>query len=213
VTIPEADWVVLARIARPQGRRGEVIAEILTDFPESFRDRKRLFLQAEAGGQPAREAILEAWRPHQGRAALKFAGIDSIEDAERLRGLLVTVPRAERIPAGENAFYVSDLIGSRVTDLHGGDLRDAGEIIDVLPEGPGPAMLVVRTGTAEPLLIPFAKAYLKRVDLNAKCVEMDLPEGLLAMQAPLTAEEWRKLREEEQPESQEKPRGQRPDQP
>jgi 16S rRNA processing protein RimM len=197
VTVPEADWVVLASVVRPHGRRGEVIAELLTDFPERFAERKRLFLgpgKANAGG--IREVMLEGYRLHKGRAVLKFAGIDSISAAEELRRFSVMLPLAERTPLKDDSVYVGDLVGTRVTDVHGGSTHDAGEIIDVLPEGPGPAMLVVESGATEPLLIPFVKAYLKKIDVQGKRIEMDLPEGLLAMQAPMTAEEWQRVREE-----------------
>lgn len=190
------NWVVLARIVRPHGRQGQVIAEIHTDFPSSFAERKRLFLQFPTG-DGVREAQLEASSLHKGRVVLKFAGVDSIDDAERLRGCLVMLPAAERMPLREGSVYVSDLLDAQVIDVHGGAGRETGVIIDVLPEGLGPAMLVLNTGSAEPTLIPFVKAYLKNIDLQRKRVEMDLPEGFLTMQAPLTAEEWRQLRQEE----------------
>jgi 16S rRNA processing protein RimM len=196
VTIPETNWVVLARIVRSHGRRGEVIAELLTDFPQSFSERKRLFLQS-GSGEAIRQVSLEAWRLHQGRVLLKFAGTDSIDEANQLRDLLVVLPIDERMPLTEDAVYVGDLVGAQVVDIHGGSADEVGTVAEVLPEGAGPAMLVIRAGAGEPVLIPFVKAYLKKMDLAAKRIEMDLPEGLLAVQAPLTAEQWRRLREEE----------------
>jgi 16S rRNA processing protein RimM len=126
---------------------------------------------------------------HKGRVVLKFAGIDSISEAERLRNCEVLIPLAERMPLTDDSVYVSDLVGARVIDVSGGAAREAGEIIDVQPGGAAPAMLVVRTGAGGPALIPFVKAYLKRMDLAAKRVEMDLPDGLLSLEAPLTPEE------------------------
>lgn len=196
VTKPETNWVVLARIVRPHGRRGEVIAEILTDFPQSFAERKRLFLQS-GSGEAVRQVRLEDWRLHQGRALLKFAGTDSMDEANQLRDSLVVLPIGERMLLKEDAVYVGDLVGARVVDIHGGSADEVGTVADVLPEGVGPAMLVIHAGAGEPVLIPFVRAYLKKMDLAAKQIEMDLPEGLLALQAPLTAEEWRRLREEE----------------
>lgn len=200
VTTREMEWVVLASIVRPHGRRGEVIAELLTDFPERFADRKQLFLRPGSANAPSgiREATLEGYRLHKGRVTLKFEGIDSISGAEELRGFSVMLPLGKRAPLKDDAIYISDLVGTRVVDVHGGTACDAGDIIDVLPEGPGPAMLVVGSGAAEPALIPFVKAYLKKIDMQAKRIEMDLPEGLLAMQEPMTAEEWRQMREEMQ---------------
>ena len=173
-----------------------MIAELLTDFPQSFSERKRLFLQS-GSGEAIRQVNLEGWRLHQGRVLLKFAGTDSIDEANQLRDLLVVLPIGERMPLTEDAVYVGDLVGARVVDIHGGAADEVGTVADVLPEGAGPAMLVIRAGAGEPVLIPFVKAYLKKMDLAAKRIEMDLPEGLLAVQAPLTAEEWRRLREEE----------------
>jgi 16S rRNA processing protein RimM len=110
---------------------------------------------------------------------LKFAGVDSISAADELRGFSVVIPREERMPLSADAVYVSDLIGAHVFDLHDGDAEDAGEITDVLPEGVGPAMLVGRTQSSGEVLIPFVKAYLKRVDLTLGRVEMELPAGLV----------------------------------
>jgi 16S rRNA processing protein RimM len=187
----DANWVVLARIVRPQGRRGELLADILTDFPEKFASRNRLFLRSGNAGalDPVREVNLQSHRFHKNRVVLKFTGVDSINDAELLRKYDVVIPLAERMPLAEDAIYISDLLGMRVLDVSGGSARDAGEVVDVAPEGAGPAMLAVRTQDAEPVLIPFVKAYLKKIDLPAKRIEMELPEGLMAIQAPLTAEE------------------------
>jgi 16S rRNA processing protein RimM len=187
----DANWVVLARIVRPQGRRGELLADILTDFPEKFASRSRLFLRPENAGalDSVREVNLQAHWFHKNRVVLKFTGVDSINDAEILRKHEVVIPLAERMPLTEDAIYISDLLGMRVLDVSSGSARDAGEVVDVAPEGAGPAMLAVRRQDAEPVLIPFVKAYLKKIDLPAKRIEMELPEGLMAIQAPLTAEE------------------------
>src|SRR6202034_4158874 len=111
-----------------------------------------------------------------------------IPDAENLRGFEVVIPREERMPLEGEAVYVSDLLGVRVIDVSRG-AEDAGEITDVEPEGAGPAMLVIRTPSGDELLIPFVRAYLRKIDLEAKRLEMELPVGLLAMQAPLTEQE------------------------
>jgi 16S rRNA processing protein RimM len=198
VTTTDPLWITLARVLRPQGRRGELLAEILTDFPESFGERKRLFLKPERDdfrGEP-REVNLEAHWPHKGHIVLKFAGIDSIDDAEKLRNFAVVVPREERMPLQDDAVYISDLLGAHVVDVSHGGRQDAGEITDVLPGGIAPSLLVVRTQAAEPLLIPFVKAYLKKIDLQAGQIEMELPAGLTTMQEPLTEEERQRMRRE-----------------
>jgi 16S rRNA processing protein RimM len=181
MTPPE--WVLLARIVRPQGRRGEVLAELFTDFPEEFSRRKRIFLRG-ADGSTLREARVESHWPHKGRIVLKFAEVDSMNSAEELRNVEVVVPLAERIPLEDDSVYVSDLLGMHVIDTREGTNVDAGEIIDVEPEGSGPAMLVIRGADGGELLIPFVRAYLKKVDMETGRLEMELPEGLLAAQRP-----------------------------
>ncbi len=189
--VSHASWVLLARIVRPQGRRGEVLADSFTDFPQHFTQRKRLFLRPPAGSrsEAMSEVNVESHWLHKGRVVLKFLDVDSIAGAEHLRGFEVVTPPEERIPLDGDAVYVSDLIGARVVDVSRGAAVVAGEITDVEPEGTGPAMLVLRTPAGGELLIPFVRAYLRKIDVEAKRLEMELPEGLLAMQAPLTEQE------------------------
>jgi 16S rRNA processing protein RimM len=179
MTLPAADWVLLAHIVRPQGRHGEVLADIHTDFPDRFAQRKRVYLRGQNSVQEIQ--LVSHWL-HKGRVVLKFAGVDTITDAHKLRGLDVVIPLDERVPLEGDAVYVSDLLGAKVIDVRGGGAVHAGEIIDVEPEGSGPAMLVIRDPSGEELLIPFVRAYLRRIDLEAKLLEMDLPAGLLAAQ-------------------------------
>jgi 16S rRNA processing protein RimM len=183
--------VLLARIVRAQGRSGEVLAEIFTDFPERFAERQGLYLRPPAGAPPGamRQVKVESQWLHKGRVVLKFSHVASIADAENLRGYEVVIPREERIPLEGDAVYVSDLLGVRVIDVSGGRAEDAGEITDVEPEGAGPAMLVIRNQAGEELLIPFVRAYLRRMDIEGRRLEMELPMGLLAMQAPLREQE------------------------
>lgn len=181
-------WVWLARIRRAQGRKGEIFADILTDFPEKFAERKNLWLVAEPGTQLAKtrpapvEVELRNHWLHKGGIVLHFAQSDSISSAEALAGLFVAIPYAERAALGEDEVYVGDLIGCTVVDVaakeQGGPAIDVGVIEDVDREaGPTP-ILVVRAAKGE-VLIPFAKSYLRKIDLEARRVEMALPEGLV----------------------------------
>jgi 16S rRNA processing protein RimM len=183
MTVSPETWVLLAHIVRPQGRHGEVLADIFTDFPEHFSQRRRVFLRPP-GGQidSMREVKVVSHWLHKGRVVLKFAQVDSMTEAEKLRGFDLVIPREERMPLSGDAVYVSDLLGVRVIDVSRGGCIDAGEITDVEPEGPGPAMLVVRSQAGEEILIPFVRAYLRKMDLEGKRLEMDLPDGLLAVQ-------------------------------
>jgi 16S rRNA processing protein RimM len=187
----ERAWVWLARIRKAQGRKGEVLAEILTDFPEKFAERKRVWLLSEAGPtgesvlESAREVALESHWLNKGQAGgivLHFSGVDSINEAELLRGMVVAIPRAERVALGEDEVYVGDLIGCDLVDLAQEPGRSVGVIEDVDRDAGPVALLVVQGVGGEEILVPFAKAYLRKVDLDGKRVEMALPEGLVEVQ-------------------------------
>ncbi len=187
-----SQWTWLARIRRPQGRKGEVFADILTDFPEKFADRRRLWLLREGApaqsGQPAsapRDAELANHWPHKGGIVLHFSGVNSINDAETLSGLIVAIPREQRAPLAEDETYIGDLIGCALVDVAGAKPAVVGEIEDVDRTAGPVALLVVRApGSEDEILVPFAKSYLRKIDLAAKRVEMALPEGLLDLNAP-----------------------------
>jgi 16S rRNA processing protein RimM len=169
-------------VVKTQGRHGEVAADVLTDFPERFEQRRQVFALDESGGR--RELRLESFWPHKQRLVLKFAGVDSINDAETLLGCEIQIPRQQRAALDQGTAYVGDLVGCEVTA--GG--HSVGTVADV-QFGAGEApLLVVREGKREHL-IPLAQAYLRRLDTAAKQIEMELPEGMLELDAPLSKEE------------------------
>ena len=179
-------WAIVARLVRPQGRHGEILADLHTDFPERFAERRRLYLLAPgAGSDPVREMTLERHWLHKGRVVLKFLGVDSINDAESLRDLLVAIPESQRVPLADDAVYISDLVDCEVVDLASAS-TSVGRITDLDREA---ALLIVRSSRGEELLIPFARDYLVAIDLASKRVEMRLPGGLLDINAPITQEE------------------------
>lgn len=177
MSAPE-QWTVLARIRRAQGRKGEVLADILTDFPEKFSERTRLWLIPENGSASPRQVELINHWPHKGGIVLHFAGVDSISAAEELAGLIVAIPRSQRMPLAEDEAYISDLIGCALIDIAGAAPVHVGEIEDV-DRSAGPVALLVVRGTKGEILIPFAKTYMRKIDLEARRVEMALPEGLV----------------------------------
>lgn len=188
---PLQEWVWLARIRRPQGRKGEVFADILTDFSEKFAARRRLWLVADPEAprrksNPAapREVELQAHWLHKGGIVLHFAQSDSISAAEALTGLIVAIPLAERAPLAGDEFYIGDLIGCTLFNVAGPAAIAVGHIEDVDRTAGSVALLAVRRpGSKEEILIPFAKSYLRTIDLAAKRVEMSLPEGLVSLNA------------------------------
>jgi 16S rRNA processing protein RimM len=200
-------WVWLARILRPQGRKGEVFADILTDFPEKFADRRRLWLlpaddSARTAGAPrsaqklgapgpdsgtwdamnpslpARKAELTHHWLHKGGIVLHFSGVDSITAAEALKGLIVAIPLAERAALTEDEAYIADLVGCTLVDVAGNAPVEVG-LIDDVDRTAGPVPLFIVHSPKGEILIPFAKLYLRKIDLTAKRVEMALPEGLV----------------------------------
>ena len=191
----EAEFVTIARVSKTQGRHGEVAATLLTDFPELFATRKKLFAlggsaaQGGTSGSARRKLDLDEHWFHKGMVVLKFAGVDSISDAETLVGSEIQVPRSERATLGSDEFYVSDLAGCMVTDSG----REIGRVKDV-QFGSGEAPLLVIEGEKE-YLVPFAAAYIQKIVLEQKRLEMKLPEGMLELDAPLNQEEKRRQHE------------------
>jgi 16S rRNA processing protein RimM len=182
------DFVLLARLIRTQGRHGELLADILTDFPERFADRTHVWLLPPDTKAAPREAEVERHWLHKGRIVLKLAGVDSISDADFFRGWHVAVPRELRAPLADDAVYVADLIGCHVIDEATGSV-DLGPVVDVA-RGAGEAMdMLVLQAAGEELLIPFAKAYLVEMDLEQRILRMRLPVGLTSINAPLSDEE------------------------
>jgi 16S rRNA processing protein RimM len=185
----------LARIRRTQGRKGEVFAEILTDFPERFKERRELWLVADPDSRrnatpesrpDPRPITLKTHWLHKGGIVLHFEGVDSISDAEKLAGLVVAIPRTKRAELDEDAVYVGDLIGCAVVEGPGeseegtGAARLVGTIEDVDRSTEVP-MLIVRGTAGGEILIPFAKSYIRSIDLPAKRITMSLPEGLVEL--------------------------------
>jgi 16S rRNA processing protein RimM len=145
-----------------------------TAFPERFRSGSGVFALDEH--HQRRELVVEDSWPHKGMVVLKLRGIESISQAEALVGCEIQVPRQERLPLPAGQVYVSDLVGCAVFDRG----AEVGRIAGVQFGSGDAPLLVVKAGKKEHLL-PFAEAYLIKVDLERRCVEMKLPEGMLAL--------------------------------
>jgi len=178
------EFITLARVVKTQGRHGEVAAEIHSDVPERFAEGMKLFALGKTG-EARRELEVESLWPHKGLLVLKFSGVDSMSEAETLIGSELQVPRTERAELDRGWNYVSDLVGCLVFD-HG---REIGRIEDV-QFGAGEApLLIVADVAGKKFDVPFAEAYLESVDVGHRQVRMNLPEGMLEINAPMTAEE------------------------
>jgi 16S rRNA processing protein RimM len=188
---PNGDFITLALVVKTQGRRGEVAAELHSDIPDRFAAGMKLFALGKNEGQRRELEVEEVW-PHKGLLVLKFSGVDSISDAEVLVGSELQVPIAERAELEQGWTYVSDLIGCEVLDRG----REIGRIQDV-QFGTGEApLLIVADSAGKKFDVPFAEAYLEAVDTSRRQVRMILPEGMLEINAPVTAEEKKEQQSE-----------------
>ena len=168
---PFAELVTIGRVVRPQGRRGEVLAQPLSDRPDRFPTLQQAYVATPGGGSRAL-AVDSCW-PHKGRFVLKFAGVDTIDAAEALRGAELGIGAEELAPLPEGSYYHHQLKGLSVVDRGRGEL---GRVSDILDAGAAP-VLVVRDGDSE-TLIPLAAQFVRAVDLAAGRLEVELPESV-----------------------------------
>ncbi len=163
-----------------------MIADLRTDFPEKFAERKRLFLASTDETADPRPVRLETYRLTPDRVVLKFAGIDSIEAAESVRGLDIVIPAEQRAPLDPDSAYIDDLVGCAVYDHAPAEPRLIGSVVSVDRNATSSDLLVVRREDDSALTaeIPFVKAMLVRLDIPNRRIEMRLPEGLLDINAP-----------------------------
>lgn len=169
----EAELVAVAQAVKTRGLRGEIVAELLTDFPERFEGLDNLIAVAPDGLRMT--LALEAHWFQGGRVVLKFAGYDSIEAASALVGYEFAVPEAERVELSEDEFYDWELAGCRVETVEGEQL---GIVREVMRTG-GVEVLVVETDAGREYLIPMAEDICVEIDIANKLVRVDPPEGLL----------------------------------
>ena len=198
-----SQWIVLAHILRPQGRKGEVLADLFTDFPERFDQHRQIWLapqgfadqnsvdpKSRASAEPAE--VASHWLPvgrNAGRIVLHLTGVDTIEQAAKLAGKEVIVPLAERLPLSPGAAYISDLIGCTVYDRD----RAVGVVDSVeFPMSPDGShrreeaapLLAIKSPDEHEILIPFASAFVLSLDVAARAIHMALPEGLTGLNRP-----------------------------
>jgi 16S rRNA processing protein RimM len=172
---PEDDLILVARIVKTRGLRGEVVADLLTDFPDRFEYLKSLIGLSPDESRRSLE-IEEQWF-HGNRLVLKFAGFDTIEAAKELVNYDLAVPAEDRVELPEDSFYEWELIGCRVETVGG---EHVGEIAGVMRTG-GVEILKVVDHTGRDRLIPMASDIVVEIDKEKKLVRVDPPEGLLEL--------------------------------
>ena len=170
------ELVLVARVAKPRGVRGEVACDLLTDFPERFEWLEEL-IAVFPGGRRARLALEGQWL-HGGRVILKFEGYDSPEAAAALAGCTLAVPESEAVELEEGEFYDWQLEGCRVETVEGADV---GTVSEVLHTGGEVPVLVILDGRGRENLVPLAESICVEVDVAAKLIRVDAPEGLLEL--------------------------------
>lgn len=191
-------WVIVARILRPRGNKGEVAAELLTDFPERLTQLTEIFLRASgraAAAEPRLTTLKACWlsQNHKGQAVFHFEGCNSISEAEKFRGLDVLLPIEKRIALSAGQYFVDDLKGCLVFENSAEvsvvssspcSLASAPSLLGVVKEvqiaGEGVAgtpLLVVDTSAGE-LLIPLAEDICTSINTAARRIDVVLPDGL-----------------------------------
>src|SRR5215218_1534065 len=166
------ELVAIAKIAKPRGLRGEVVADILTDFPERFEGLENVVAVSENGTRTDLK-IEGAWF-QKGRVVLRFAGIESVEDAQTLRGVEICIPESAVAELDEGEFFDWQLAGCEVETIEG---EKVGTVREIMRTG-GTELLVVENGERE-YLIPFAETICPEVDIESRKIRIDPPEGLL----------------------------------
>jgi 16S rRNA processing protein RimM len=164
--------VLVARAVRTRGLKGEVVAELLTDFPQRFDETDELVAIKPDGTHETVE--LENYWLQNDRVILKFAGIDDCEAAKEIVGYGFAVPESEAVDLPDDTFYDWELEGCSV-QLLTGDI--VGEVESVLKTG-GPDILLVRTTDGNERLVPLADDICIKVDPANKLIVIDPPEGL-----------------------------------
>lgn len=167
------EFITIARITRPRGVRGEVTAQVLTDFPERFRNVNRVRLLCD---EKIQWAEVESFRFHRNRVILKFLGFESLDQASLLAGSEVQVPEEEAVELPPGVYFHFQLMGCDVSESG----RSLGRVVEVLEAG-GSTNLVVRTGDGADFMIPLAHRFVRSVDLASSCIQVELPEGLLEL--------------------------------
>jgi 16S rRNA processing protein RimM len=210
-------WIVVARVLRPRGNKGEVAVQLLTDFPERLTKLQEVFLGRASGKPSPQDAFLGAFgapepqpigvescwlsQNHRGQGVFHFAGVRSINDAEKYRGLERLLPFAQRVTLPAGQYFVADLLGCAVFEVGREtasamasspcSLAEAPEFLGTVREvqfpGEGEGMrgtpvLEVESGGGE-LLIPLAQDICRKIDTAARRIEVTLPEGLRELNA------------------------------
>jgi 16S rRNA processing protein RimM len=171
--LDDIELIAVARVAKTRGVRGEVAAQLLTDFPERFEGLEEL-IAVTSTGERRRLAVEKSWL-HGGRVILKFAGYDTPEDAQELVGYELTVPERDAVVLEEGEFFEWQIEGCRVEIVNGDAL---GTVAEVMHYGAAPVLVVKGEGGREHL-IPLVVSICVEINVAEKLIRVDPPEGLI----------------------------------
>ena len=170
-----APLVAVAKTVRTRGLRGELVADLLTDFPVRF-DGLQQVIAVDPDGERLPLELENHWF-QDNRVILKFVGYDTIDQAKSLVGFEVAVPEELCVQLEVDEYYDWQLEGCTVKSL---DDCEIGVVKEVMRTG-GVAVLVVAGNQNREVLIPLAEEICTDIDINAKLIRIDPPEGLLEM--------------------------------
>ncbi|MEO8074140.1 MAG: ribosome maturation factor RimM [Acidobacteriota bacterium] len=167
-----SDWVTIAKTVKTRGLRGELVADLLTDFPERFDNLERVF--AVCADNKTTELDIEKFWFQKDRIIFKFKGIDSIEAAEKWRDCAICIPESEAVELEDDEFFDWELENCEVETVEGEKIGVVQELMRT-----GATEILVVKGAEKEYLIPFAETICIEVDVENKLIRVDVPEGLL----------------------------------
>ncbi|MCC6613641.1 MAG: 16S rRNA processing protein RimM [Anaerolineae bacterium] len=168
-------YLVLGKILRPHGVRGEIRMHVMTDYPERLSELEQVYLSKDEAGTHVKAYDLEHVRLHQGYALLTLGGIEDRDEAEPLRQLFVLIDLENAVPLEEGEFYLYELIGIEVYTV---DDEHLGRLVDVIETGANDVYVVEGESYGE-VLIPATDEVIVKTDIDAGRMTVQLPEGLL----------------------------------
>lgn len=168
------ELVAVAKVAKPRGVKGEVACHLLTDFPERFEGLEELVAVFPKGER--RRLKLEGHWLHGDRVVMKLGGFDSPEAASELAGCELAVPESEAVELEEGEYYDWQLEGCRVETVEGATVGTVREVLHTGGEAP---VLIIRDERERESLVPLAESICIEIDVEARLIRVDAPEGLI----------------------------------
>ena len=164
----------VGKIVNTHSLKGEVKVISSTDFEEQ-RFEKGTELLITRGNQVVKEVTVESYRTHKNNLLVKFVGIDSIEEAEKLKNLQIKIDSDNIGELEENEFYFHEIIGCEVFDENG---KSLGEISEILTPGANDVW-VIKSQNGKEILIPYIEDVVKKIDVENKKIDIEVMEGVI----------------------------------